>query len=67
MGNHPRDQSIDIGVHENRVTLRKKTTSNTFEIAYIGGDAFKMAVDGETRGSSNKSVMARTVIRWLGQ
>jgi hypothetical protein len=67
MGNHPRDQSIDIDVHENRVSLRKKTTSNTFEIACIGGDTFKMAVNGDTRGSVNKSTMARTVIRWLGQ
>ena len=67
MGSHPRDQDIDIGVHENRVSLRKETTSNTFEITCIGRDAFKMAVDGDTRGSANKSAMARTVIRWLGQ
>jgi hypothetical protein len=60
MGSHPRDQEIDIGVHENRVSLRKETTSNTFEITCI-------AVDGDTRGSANKSAMARTVIRWLGQ
>ena len=66
MGSHPRNQNIDIGLHENRVSLRKKTTSNTFEITCIGGDAFKMAVDGETCGSSNKSAMARSVIRWLG-
>jgi len=26
-----------------------------------------MAVDGDMRGSANKSAMARTVIRWLGQ
>jgi hypothetical protein len=66
MGNHPRNQDIDIGVHDNRVSLRKKTTSKTFEITCIGGDTFKMTVDGETRGSSNKSAMARSVIRWLG-
>ena len=67
MGSHPRDQDIDIGVHENRVSLRKETTSNTFEITCIGRDAFKMAVDGDMRGSANKSAMARTVIRCLGQ
>jgi len=67
MGSHPRDQSIDIDVHENRVSLRKMTASDTFEITCIGRDAFKMAVVGDTRGSANKSAMARTVIRWLGQ
>jgi len=64
-GQSPRDQSIDIDVHENRVSLRKETTSNPFEITCIGRDAFKMAVDGDARGSGNKSTMARTVIRWL--
>ena len=29
MGSHPRDQSIDIDVHENRVSLRKKRQQAT--------------------------------------
>jgi hypothetical protein len=41
IGRHPRPQGpdIEIGVNENRITLRKKTTSDTLEIVCTGNGA----------------------------
>ena len=65
IGNHPRQQSIEISVHENRITLRKKTTSNTLEITCIEQDHYEVAIDAAQATMANKSHMARAVIEWL--
>jgi hypothetical protein len=67
IGTHPRPQGpdIDVGVHEDRITLRKKTTSNTLEIVCNGREAFEMTIDGRPHGPANQSIMARAVFDWL--
>ena len=67
IGTHPRPQGpdIDIRVHENRVALRKKTTSKTMEIVCTGRATFEVTMDGATHGQVNQSNMARRVLYWL--
>ena len=68
IGTHPRPQGpdIEIGVYENRITLRKKTTSDTMEIVCSGElGAFEVIMDGTNYGVTNQSNMARGVLTWL--
>jgi hypothetical protein len=67
IGTHPRLQGdIDIGVNENRITLRKKTTSDTLEIVCTGEHgAFEVTIEGKNYGVTNQSNMARGVLGWL--
>jgi hypothetical protein len=68
IGTHPRLQGdIDIGVNENRIMLRKKTTSSTLEIVCTGelGSYFEVIVDGTNYGVTNESNMARGVLKWF--
>jgi hypothetical protein len=67
IGTHPRPDGpdIEIGVHENRVTLRKKTTSNTVEVVCLARGSFETKIDGRTRGIGNQSAMAQGVFYWL--
>jgi hypothetical protein len=65
MVNHPRQQSVDVGVRENLVTLRKKTTSHMLEITCTGREGFEVTIDGTKSPPTNRSGMARTVINWL--
>lgn len=60
----PRGPDIDIGVHENRITLRKRTTSNTMEIVCTGRGIFEIRVDGDPH-VANQSTMARSVLGWV--
>ena len=67
IGTHPRPDrpSIDVGAHENRITLRKKTTPNTLEIVCTDQNTFEVTMDGGAHGPLNQSLMARAVLDWL--
>src|SRR5664279_2758861 len=65
IGSHPRQQSIEISVHENRITLQKKATSNT--LTCIEHDLYEVAIDAAQATTANKSHMARAVIEWLNR
>jgi hypothetical protein len=65
MGNHPRPQSIDISVHDNMVSLRKKTTSNALDIKCTGRNSFEVAIDEKFATGGNQSDMVRGVFDWL--
>jgi hypothetical protein len=65
IGAHAREHEVDIEVNENRVTLRKKKTSNTLDITCVGRDSFELAIDGGRPTATSKSNMARTTIDWL--
>lgn len=57
--------SIEVGQHENRVTLRKKTTSEKLEIACVGREAFEVTINGLAQGQANKNGMTDAVLGWL--
>jgi hypothetical protein len=65
MGNRSIGASIETSVDENRVTLRKTTTSNTLEIECTDPERFQFAVDGTPTAAADKSGMIRSVIEWL--
>jgi hypothetical protein len=65
IGDDPREHYVEIEVNENRITLRKKTTSNTLEIVCVGRDSFELAIDGGRPTATGKSNMARTTVDWL--
>jgi len=47
LGNHPpppHTPIVEVGVNENRVTLRKKTTSHTLEIICTGLENFELGL-----------------------
>lgn len=65
IGTHPPGKSIEISVHENVVSLRKKTTSDTLEITYTEYEVFEVTMDGKFATSGDQSAMTRCVIDWL--
>ena len=67
MSTHPQGPDFDIGVNENRITLRKKSSSNTLEIVCTGEPvvAFEVIMDGKSYPPTHERDMARGVLAWL--
>jgi hypothetical protein len=62
----PHTPTVEVGVNENQVTLRKKTTSHMLEITCTGLETFKATIDGVIQPkATSKSGMARAVLHWL--
>jgi hypothetical protein len=65
LGTHPPGYDVEIGVHEDRITARKKATGDTLEITCTGLGGFQVTIDGSNCETTNNSGMARIVIQWL--
>jgi hypothetical protein len=63
LGKHPHKHTVEVGVTENRVTLR--TTSHTLEIICSGLETFEVEIDGTKTEATSRSDMARAVLHWL--
>jgi hypothetical protein len=65
LGTHPPGYDVEIGVHEDKITARKKTAGRTLEITCTGLGGFQVTIDGSKSETTNNSGMARIVIQWL--
>lgn len=80
IGNHPSNEDIEVGVDQNKITVRRKSPGrtleitsqhrNTFSLKETAGFQKQVAVQPRKTipsGTTNGSGMARAVIEWLNE
>jgi hypothetical protein len=65
ISSHQLGKSFELKAHENMVSVRKKTTSDTMDIKCRGRENFEIYINAELATGANQSQMARGVIQWL--
>ena len=65
IGSHQLGKSFELNVHENLVSVRKRTTSDTIDIKCRGRENFEIYIDGKLATGTNQSQMVRGLIQWL--
>jgi hypothetical protein len=65
IGNHQLGKSFELNVHENMVSVRKRTTSDTMDVKCRGRENFEIYINGELATGTDQSQMVRGVIQWL--
>jgi len=67
IGTHPNiyGQTIDVGINSNRITLRKKTSSEQIEITALSRESFQFSVNGAPAQDAAQGAMIEAVLRWI--